>query len=342
MDGRNLISRKQKLIVFFILAVFIVFGAVFIFLDWHNIRLVATTANWMSILIALLLSAAVNFCLSWSFLVVNRIYDIRIPTGNLFVIGYVSSALSNLLDFMGLAGHSLRLLLMQGKEIEPGQVLAASLIHSYFNNLIMLSLLPLGVIYLILNTTLNKITVITLGVVAFLLMVAILYAAFILFNRRFRLPVMRILQKRIFFFLRRDLSTFLGEMDRSMKTGGKALKEHPQRLGLAVLLIIAQWTCAILSLWFCFYALGTQMNWGVLITGFAVGIIFGNLSLIPAGLGVQEVSFVGIYVLFRIPLERAVLAALLFRMVYDFIPFFVSLPFYNSLLRIRDKNMLNP
>jgi uncharacterized membrane protein YbhN (UPF0104 family) len=128
-----LISRRQKLIVVLILAVFIIFGAVFIFLDRQNIRLVANTANWLSILFALLLSAAVNFYLSWSFLIINRIYDIRIPTGNLFVIGYVSSALSNLLDFMGLAGHSLRLLLMQGKEIEPGQVMAASLIHSYFN-----------------------------------------------------------------------------------------------------------------------------------------------------------------------------------------------------------------
>ena len=72
---------------------------------------------------------------------------------------------------------------------------------------------------------------------------------------------------------------------------------------------------------------------GVLITGFAVGITVGVLSLVPGGLGVQELSMAGIYSLLGVPFAQAVLVASLFRVVYYFIPFVMSLSFYRRLLR---------
>jgi len=44
----------------------------------------------------------------------------------LFEVGIVSSALNNILGFAGAAGHSLRVQLVKGKEIDAGEVLAAS------------------------------------------------------------------------------------------------------------------------------------------------------------------------------------------------------------------------
>jgi uncharacterized membrane protein YbhN (UPF0104 family) len=55
--------------------------------------------------------------------------------------------------------------------------------------------------------------------------------------------------------------------------------------------------------------------------------------MIPGGLGVQEASLAGIYALLGIPFAQAVLVSILFRVVYDFIPFLLSLGLYRRLIR---------
>ncbi len=71
----------------------------------------------------------------------------------------------------------------------------------------------------------------------------------------------------------------------------------------------------------------------MLLLGFTVGILAGNLSFIPGGLGVQEASMAGVYALLGVPFVKATFTSILFRVLYDFIPFAVSLGFYHPLLR---------
>jgi uncharacterized protein (TIRG00374 family) len=75
------------------------------------------------------------------------------------------------------------------------------------------------------------------------------------------------------------------------------------------------------------------MNIGTLLTGFSLGITAGFISLVPGGLGVQEGSMAGIYALLGVPIQTALLSAILFRIIYYFIPFLISLGFYRRLLR---------
>ena len=75
------------------------------------------------------------------------------------------------------------------------------------------------------------------------------------------------------------------------------------------------------------------MGLGTLLTGFSLGITAGFVSLVPGGLGVQEGSMAGIYALLGVPIGVAIVAAILFRIVYYFIPFLASLGFYRRLLR---------
>ncbi len=55
--------------------------------------------------------------------------------------------------------------------------------------------------------------------------------------------------------------------------------------------------------------------------------------MVPGGFGVQEGSMAGIYALLGSRLEQALLAAILFRIMYYLVPYFLILPFYNGLLR---------
>jgi uncharacterized protein (TIRG00374 family) len=98
-------------------------------------------------------------------------------------------------------------------------------------------------------------------------------------------------------------------------------------------LVFTDWFSSMVALECCFEALGYRLSPGVLVTGFAIGVTAGLVSMVPGGLGVQDGSMAGIYHLLGVPLEHAVLAAVLFRVVYYFIPFGVSLASYWRLLR---------
>jgi uncharacterized protein (TIRG00374 family) len=86
-------------------------------------------------------------------------------------------------------------------------------------------------------------------------------------------------------------------------------------------------------IWICFQALAGDPGLGVVTTGFAVGVATGVMSMVPGGLGVQEGSMAGTYHLLGVPLEQAVVASILFRVVYYMAPYAFSLAFYRSVLR---------
>jgi len=98
-------------------------------------------------------------------------------------------------------------------------------------------------------------------------------------------------------------------------------------------LVVAYWVFMLVVLWFCFYALGGTIKPDVLITGFTIGISAGNLSMVPGGFGVQEASMAGVYALLGVPLTQALLAVILFRIVYDIIPYIASWGLYRSVLK---------
>jgi uncharacterized protein (TIRG00374 family) len=84
---------------------------------------------------------------------------------------------------------------------------------------------------------------------------------------------------------------------------------------------------------YVFEALGPPVSAGALVTGYVIGIMAGLLSMVPGGFGVQEGSMAGIYSLLGVQFEQAVLAAILFRILYYLLPYFLILPFYNRLRR---------
>jgi len=104
-------------------------------------------------------------------------------------------------------------------------------------------------------------------------------------------------------------------------------------------LIIGDVAAMIAGLSFCFKALGIPVHLGVLITGFNFGITLTVISFIPGDLGVQEASIAGVLAIFGVPFSQGVLAAILFRVLYYFVPFIFSLGFYWSLLKETRRNI---
>ncbi|HEY31709.1 MAG TPA: flippase-like domain-containing protein [Dehalococcoidia bacterium] len=305
-------------------------------MDWEKAWQLGEKADWKLALIAFLFIALSYFCLSGAFVSICRTISITIPRPDVFKIGILSVTLDNILAFGGLAGHSLRVLLMQRDQTPAGKVMAASLLHSYFNAITLATIFPIGLVYVLVTYDLPVYNVVILIVFTSGFFIGLAIAALLLFKSALRKWILDKIDRLWRFFFKRNITSFLAAFDMAMSDGLAAMRGRPIVLAIPLGLIVLQWVVTVVGLWFCFNALGISLSLGSLLTGFSVGISAGNVAMIPAGLGIQEASMSGVYAIFGTRFEQAVLASLLFRVLYDIIPFVVSLPFYRKLLQKLD------
>jgi uncharacterized protein (TIRG00374 family) len=238
-----------------------------------------------------------------------------------------------MLGLMGAAGHSMRVGLIKGQENDAGQVLAASIFHSYINFVMLLLMLAWGLISLLVSQTIYGGSAIGLGLIATILVVSLVVSTAVIFVRQLKSRLLHLIKTVGHFFSHRDISPFLADLDHSLTDGLVALRSRQGELVLFLGLMASECAFQALALWFCFDAFGNVPNLGVLLSGFVIGLSAGSLSLVPGGLGVQDASMAGVYSLLGMSFAQATLVVILFRAVSDFIPFFISLPFYPLLIR---------
>jgi hypothetical protein len=329
-------SRQQRIIALTIVA-FLLLAVLLVALDWSEVRQIVGKADWKLTFVALAFTIISYLCLSFGYVLVNRAFAVQIAWRELFEVGFVSTTLNNILAFLGAAGHSLRLALIRRKGITAGEILAASIFHSYLNNIMMLILLAVGLIWLPISHTVYGGGAIGLGLIAGMLVFSLVVATAMVFVSRLRSWVLRMTNAVWHLATRRDIMPLLNEFNNALTHGLVALRGRWLVLTLLLGLMAADWAFAAVALWFCFDALGRAPSLGVLLSGFGIGISAGNLSMIPGGLGVQESSMAGVYALMGTSFAQAVLASILFRVVYDFLPFFLSLTLYGRLIRKRNQ-----
>jgi uncharacterized protein (TIRG00374 family) len=324
-------------VVMLIVGAFTLAAIVLVVLDWQQVRQILGKSNLELTLVALLLTVISYFCLSFGYVIVNEVFSIKIGWRELFEVGLVSTALNNILAFMGAAGHSLRLVLIGQYKVEPGGILAASIFHSFANNIMMLIFPIIGLSWVLLSHIVHGGTaaIFTIFVVILVLVVTIATAMILVY--KIRSWVLREVKGLWHLIIRRDITKFITELDNALGNGVAALRINRPAFIFLLVLIAAYWALAAAALWFCFSALGHAPSLGILLSGFGIGIIAGNLSLIPGGLGVQEASLAGVFALLGTSFTEAALASILFRVVYDFIPFFLSLLLYSRLIRRGNK-----
>jgi uncharacterized membrane protein YbhN (UPF0104 family) len=100
-------SRQRKIIALTVV-VFVLLAVLIVFLDWDQVQQIIGKAQWQLTLAALLFTIISYLCLSFGYVLVNRVFGIGIGWWKLFEVGIVSTTLNNILGFVGAAGHSLR------------------------------------------------------------------------------------------------------------------------------------------------------------------------------------------------------------------------------------------
>jgi uncharacterized protein (TIRG00374 family) len=248
------------------------------------------------------------------------------------MVCFISTVVNHVITTGGVVGFSLRYLLMRMYSVSFKNVLTSSFLHFYFTSLDMLTFLPITIVYLMGHTTLPRIFVIALGVMTFIFSVLLVVTTFLVVFPSQRRPIIGFMVYRLRRFLRRKWILWMIQFDDTLTSGAKAFSHHPLKLGIVLLLTILDFSCSIIAMGFVFNALGPPVEPAVLVTGYVIGIMAGVISMIPGGLGVQEGSMASIYALLGVPFGQAILAAVLFRILYYLLPYLLILPFYNRLL----------
>ena len=317
-----------------VVLLFIIAGVLIIALDWAEMRRLIGQANWLLLLPAFLLTGVSYTCLSYSLAVVFRAFGISLNMKALMEIGFVSNVVTYLMNVGGFTGLSLQFLLMKKRGLSTEDILAPSFFQLYFSSLVLIALLPIGLFNILTSNTVSGSASLGIGVAAGVLCLLLIVAGTLVFASSVRSVIFRGLSRLTRFIFRRDMASALDDFDKTMIQGVAVIHQRPAILAILIALTIGDWASTVAALWFCFYALRNTVGLGTLLTGFSLGVTAGFISMVPGGLGIQEGSMAGIYALFGVPLRTAVLAAILFRVVYYFIPFLASLGFYRRLLRV--------
>lgn len=313
--------------------ILLIIGIILILLDRQEIVRALRLADWQMIAPAMFFTAISYLCISYTYTLLAGMWGIHMQSRDLTEICFVTTALNHVIRSGGVAGYSVRYLLMSRWGVTFNQVISSSLIHHYLTSLDMLVMLPIALLYLLLNVTLSAEMAIILNLAVTLIIIFTIMITLFFTSLGFRKRILHLLDAIIHRVLRRNAAPKLKEFSAHLSHGQKALRRNSRKTALLMALTLIDWTSSVIVLGICFNAFGVALPFGGLIASFMIGIMSGVLSALPGGIGVQEGSMVGIALLFGANFEQAILAALLFRVIYYFVPYGLSLLFYWRLVR---------
>ncbi len=327
------LSKPHNRLVAVIIIAIIIVGLALVISNWQDMRRVLLEADWRYLLPVVLFTFLSYSFYSYAYAYVAQQLGIRMGKRELSEICFISTIVNHVLTTGGVVGYSLRYLLMRMYRVSLKDVLTSSFLHYYLTSLDMLTFLPLSFIFLLSHAAVPRSVAIALGVMTILFgAVLFLTTGLVIFPSR-RRPFIALLGRLGTRLLHRDYDAWLTQLDESLTRGTEVIRQKPLKLVWIMSLTLLDFSCSIIALGFVFEALGPPVEAGVLVSGYVIGIMAGLLSMVPGGLGIQEGSMAGIYALMGVRLQQAILAAILFRLLYDLLPYFLILPFANRLVR---------
>ncbi|OGO29257.1 MAG: hypothetical protein A2136_10785 [Chloroflexi bacterium RBG_16_54_11] len=325
------VRLQNRFVTAFIILISVI-GIILIASDWQEMRQVLFNADWRQLLAVLLFTIFSYAFYSYAYAVVARTLGIGMRKRELAEVCFISTVVNHVLTSGGVVGYSLRYMLMKMYHVSLRDVLTSSFLHYYLTSLDMLTFLPISILYLMHQTYVPRGVIIALGVMTLIFgLFLVLGTVLVIFPSR-RRPLIDLVTRYGQKILRREWLSWLVQLDETLTYGTQAFRQRPLTLVWVMLLTLLDFFSSIIAMVFVFEALGPPVEAGALITGYVIGIMAGLLSMVPGGLGVQEGSMASIYALLGVPLRQAVLAAILFRLLYYLLPYLLILPFYNRLL----------
>ncbi len=259
-----------------------------------------------------------------------------LPFADSFRISLVSTALNYVMAIGGLSGMAVKLYLLSREKVPPSSTLSISMVHGFLTNTVAVVFVYLGFFFLYSQYKMS-VREMEVGVV-------ILAVAFVLTWVTIHVIVSETFRKRMWQWLVLALSwlgskirhpswyhperaeRFFQNFNRSMNY----LVKDSRILLAPALFAVLDWLTMFLCLKASFLAVNYPVDNRSLLVGFSVGIFAGLFSITPASIGIMEGSMAGCFYLMGLDYDQALVATLIYRIVYYFLPLLVSFFFYKD------------
>lgn len=310
----------------------------FVFSDARKLWEAATALDVRLLLIPFGCALASYVVMALSYQGIARAAGSEVAFWEMLKITFVANTVNYIVSTGGLSGFAVRMYFFIRLSIPSGTAVIISLVQTFITNSVLLVFVVIGFAYLLKTHDLHGGT---LGVTAALLCLFILVAVvflLLLLHRELRRRTLFYLAETVHWFMHRFFPRHkLGRVriwrfQRNVNRGIEFLLARKRHMVLPTLWIVVDWFVTLLILYGSFIAVHYPIPFSFVVVGFAVGIVLSLVSFVPGGLGVMEGSMAAIFASLSVPFETAVVAVLLFRVAYYFLPLIISVFFFRGML----------
>lgn len=291
-------------------------------------------ARWYWILIAMFFQFTTYIFLTLLFADIYLFFGHKIKFFRLFKIVFSLNYLNQALPSLGLSGMYFMLIALKRDKVPADKSIVAGFLYYIFIHFTFLLLLIYALVRLFLANQITEFQILA-TLASILLVLFLITASFFIFKRK------NVFRKVLSWFLKPVHKIVLLFSDDHVNRGGFEqflnIDFLATELGKNIGVLGRTWTKMILgliysfiihlldvaTLYVLFFAFNFKISFSVAIIGFVFGSLFAFISLVPAGIGVEEIVSGFILNGFGAPLGIAMLASVVFRTL----TFWFNIPF---------------
>jgi uncharacterized protein (TIRG00374 family) len=253
-------------------------------------------------------------------------------------ITLVSNTVNYVVTSAGLSGFAVRMYLLSQRGVTSGRAVVISLVQTFLTNFTLLFFILMGFTTLIVRQYLSGAGLAAASALVVLFASLLAWAVVLMYHRRLRRRTLFFIADAGHRILRRVVPRWtpgrvrFWRFQHALNEGLEFLLARKRQMLAPTFWILLDWVLTIAILWAAFRAVNYPIAPGLVVVGFAVGMCLTLVSLVPGGLGVMESAMAAAFASFGAPYETAVLAVVIFRVAYHFLPLLLSLFFFHGVM----------
>lgn len=253
----------------------------------------------------------------------------RLSTAAIQGIALVSTTANYFVSSAGISGFALKAHLLHKRAVPYGTTVLASVVSSAIMYFVLAAIIAQGLLYLVVRLRGTRIAVLEGALGLGVILASSVALMVVMLDHELRGRVTR----KLFHWINRAAFAFshseipkedFVEFESQVAAGLEKVRKDKRRLLRTILYTVLDWGCAMMTLHFCFEAVGVDLQLGHLSAGFTIGQAATLIPVIPGGLGAMESGMAAVFESLGVSWDRAFVAVLLYRMAYYVVPGLLS------------------
>ena len=278
-------------------------------------------------------SVLIYVAMGMSLYEVLRIMGRKIGKSAAIGIALVSTTVNYAVSSLGASGFALRAHLLNRRRVPFGTCVTASIVITVLLYFVLAIIILQGSVLMFFHSSASPVQLLKNFILIVIMCAVCAAVTAFLFNNEWRYKsirkMFRLLNKVLFHVFgalipKGRYDDFMDQLDE----GIALIHKKKKKMTWTIVYVCADWLFTILVLFFAFRAVGVHIAAGVLVAGFAIGMVTTLIPILPGGLGAMELAMTAVYAQMGIDWDAALMATLIYRVVYYVLPGIVSIFIY--------------